>query len=562
MHRIVLLALLLLAVACGGGGGGGVSFGVIVVVEQEPNGNSLTANPLPEGRAATGLIAASTDIDFWSFPARAGEWLTIELVATRLDQEGWDDACNVGRLTLWDTDGVTRLLEHDFIDAWPLGRPDMDIPLWRVPATGTYFVCVISDAPGADGAEYSLVVRRNNLGTPQQEAELVGQTGVNDTPLSAQVINLGRLQGHHQNGNPDWYRFTANRAGVACFEMVSSRNGRYRTQAEYYSPRLRLYQADGSTLVASADGVYFDDPFLCARLPTGGVYFLEVTQADDGGHADYTLTFSFRNADALPVETEPNDTALSADGVFYGVTFQGSISTADTDFFSFAGTAGDQVLLELLPAVAGTQVLVEFFKPDGATVQPADRDTFGGITSTRTILPSTGTYFFRVTALSAQPMVYVVALSRRQGAAFETESNGTIGNADGFDGSGRAAGVIGSDVDVDVYRFSARENELVIVSCLAKRMVRGAVGSDGFRPVSGNGSQLQPRLRILTDTGAELARSVYTPLNACSSAESVFDGAPTLAVAFIAPAAGTYYVEVAAEDGTGGPNHTYLLQRR
>ena len=71
MHRIVLLALLLLAVACGGGGGGGVSFGVIVVVEQEPNGNSLTANPLPEGRAATGLIAASTDIDFWSFPAPA-----------------------------------------------------------------------------------------------------------------------------------------------------------------------------------------------------------------------------------------------------------------------------------------------------------------------------------------------------------------------------------------------------------------------------------------------------------------------------------------------------------
>lgn len=561
MRRILPPSLLCLLAACGGGGGG-VAFGVIVVAEQEPNGTALAANPLPEGRAATGVIASPADIDFWSFPARAGEWLTLELVATRLDQAGWDAACNVARLTLWDIDGVTRLLEHDYVDAWPLGRHDMDIPLWRVPATGTYYVCVISDAPGVAGAEYSLVIRRNNLGATQAETELVGQTGVNDTPLSAQVLNVGRLQGHHQDGNPDWYRFTALRPSVACIEMISSRNGRYRDEPEYYAPRLRLYGADGSTLIATADGVYFDDPFLCARLPEAGVYFLEVTQARSGGDADYHLSFSLRNADALPLETEPNDAALTADGVFYGVTFQGSISTADTDFFAFSGSAGDQVLVEMLPAAPGTEVLVEFFKPDGATVQPADRDTFAGLTSTRTILPEPGIYFFRVTALTAQPIVYVIALSRLQGARFETESNGTLGNADSFDGSGRAAGVIGSDVDVDVYRLDAREGELVIVSILARRTVRGAVGSDGFRPLSGNGSQLRPRLRALTATGAELARSVYTPPNACTGAESVFDGMPTLAVAFIAPAAGTYYIEVAAEDGTGGPNHTYLLQRR
>jgi len=562
MHRIPLLAIVLSFAACGGGGGGGPAFGVLVVAEQEANETALTANALPEGRAGTGLIASPTDVDFWSFPAREGEFLTIELVATRLDQAGWDAACNVGRLTLWDTDGLTRLLEHNYIDAWPLGRHDMDIPLWRVPATGTYFVCVVSDAPGADGAEYALTIRRSSLGAVQTETELVGQTGVNDTPLSAQAITANRLQGHHQDGNPDWYRFTAARASVLCVEMVSSRNGRYRTQAEYYAPRLNLYGADGATLITTVDGVYFDDPFLCAILPTGGVYFVEVTQVAAGGDADYHLSFSLRNADTLPIETEINDSALTADAVFYGVTFQGSISTADTDFFSFAGTAGDQVLVETLPAVAGTQMLVEFFAPDGATVQPGDRNTFGGIVSTRTILPQSGTYFFRVTALSAQPMGYVAALSRPRGAGFESESNGTIGNADSFDEAGRAAGVIGSDVDIDVFRLNAREGELVVVSILAKRMVRGAVGSDGFRTLSGNGSQLMPRLRALTDTGAEIARSVYTPPNACTSAESVADGLPTLSVAFVAPVAGTYFIEVAAEDGTGGPSHTYILQRR
>jgi len=557
-----LLALAFATAGCGGGGSDNAFAGILVFLEAEGNDSSATANALPSGAAGSGTISVAGDLDFWSFFASAGDVIFVEVAGARLEQAAWDAACTVPELTLFAPDGTTRLLRHDPPLGWTLGYHDMDFPLYRIPAGGVYYVCVGGDNPALAGARYTVTVRRRSLSGVQFEAEASGGIGVNDGPLSAQTIAAGSLFGHHVDTNPDWYKFTITGATVLCCEMVASRNGVSRNEVAYYKPRLNLYAPDGATLLATVDGVFFDDPLLCARLGAAGTYFLEVAQAAAGGDSDYHLGLVLTAIGALPSETEPNGTTPTADGIAYGDNFEGTISSADTDFFTFSGAAGDAILVEVLPATIGTPVGIAFFLPDGTTPLGSDSDAFGGIVSARTILPSTGLFFMRITAVAPAAVTYAASFARRSAARFETEPNELIATADDFDASGRAAGVIAAAGDKDVYRFTAAKDELVICSILATRVVRGGFGSDGFRTFSGHGSTLKPRLRLLRADGTLIAFSTLTPANTCVGAEDIVDGQPTLAVAMVAPASGTFYLEVTAEDGTGSASHVYSLLRR
>jgi len=557
-----LVLALALASGCGGGGADDAIVGILVFQEAEGNDTPATANALPSGAAGRGTVGAPGDLDFWSFFANAGEILFIEVVGTRLDQAAWDSACTVPELTLFGPDGTTRLLRHDPPLGWTLGYHDMDFPLVRIPASGLHYLCVGADNPALAGARYTVTVRRRALSGVQFEAEASGAIGVNDGPLSAQTVTAGALFGQHVNGNPDWYKFTVTGATVLCCEMVAGRNGLSRNEVAYYKPRLNLYAPDGATLLATVDGVFFDDPLLCARLGAAGTYFLEVAQAAAGGDSDYLLSLLLTGVGALPTETEPNGTTATADGISYGDSFEGTISSADTDFYTFSGAAGDRVLVEVLPATVATPVGVAFLMPDGLSPLGGDSDQFGGVVTGRTLLPATGIYFMRITAVAPAPVTYVASFARRSTAAFESEPNDGTAAASDLDAIGRVAGVIAAAGDRDVYRFTAARDELVVCSILATRVVRNTVGSDGYRAFSGHGSTLKPRLRLLRSDGLQLASSVFTPGSNCVGAEDIVDGLPTLAVAFVAPAAGTYFLEVAAEDGTGSASHTYSVFRR
>ncbi|NJN14248.1 MAG: hypothetical protein HC813_00895 [Planctomycetes bacterium] len=372
----------------------------------------------------------------------------------------------------------------------------------------------------------------------------------------------GGIHGFHDGGNADWFKFSTTAASVICIEVLSSRNGVLRNEPAYYKPRLNFFNTDGATLRASVDDLLFHDPQLCVRVPGAGTWFVEVTEASAGGDAEYQLSLGITAVDTLPSETEPNDTSATADGVSYGNVFQGTTSTADTDFFTFSGAAGDQVLIEVLPGTVGTPLAVTFFAPDGVTPVPGSTTTYGGITTARTILTSTGLQFFRLTSVSAAAVPFSLSFARRSTSAFEAEPNGTRTDANFFATTNRASGVIATPGDTDFFRFDAEENELVILAVLARSVTRGGIYSNGHRAFSGHGSALQPRLRIQNGAGGTLATSFFTAPDDCAGTEDIVDGLPSAAVAFIAPAAGTYYLEVTAENGTSGTDHFYLVRRR
>jgi len=558
---LVLAAAGLLA-GCGGGGGGGGFTGILRIVEQEPNDSPGTANGLPADRAGTGDLSVAGDADVWSFSAQQGESLQIELFATRLDQAGWDAACNVPQLTLLGTDGVTRILEHAYNSGWENGRHDMDFPLFRVPQNGTYYLSVTQNSPGVAGGDYAVTVHRSAPLTPQLETEPGNTSGQNDGPLNAETISPGTLRGRHIDGDSDYFRFAIPGSSVVVFELLSYRNGLHAGDNDYFHPELRLFAPDGGTLITSAQGAYFGDPLLAAKLVAPGTYFIEVHEASGSGDADYYLSYRLNSVGSAPVETEPNNSTGNANAIGYGTIFGGSFSATDTDVFSYTGTAGDMVLVELLPAVVGTNVQTQILYPDGTTSLPVASDTISGITTARAILQTTGRHFLRLSTTSPGAVAYHCSLSRRFEGSYETEANDTPDAADSPNAFGRAAGAIGTAGDVDLFRFSAEKDQLVVCSVFAARADENEGGSDGFRAFSGYGSTLHPMVRVLRHNGVPVASVVYSPSDSCCSAEGVVDGLPTATVAFFAPSADTFYVEVSSEDGTASASHLYMVRIR
>jgi hypothetical protein len=540
---LACLAGALLLPACGGGGGGGGGGPKAVVLEAEPNNDSTTALSLSLDGFGTGDVATIADVDYWKAQLSSGSLVRVELVGTRLDQAGWDGSINVPRVTVWDTDGTSKLLEHDYggftSDGWSHGAHDLDMPLFRVPATGTYFVSVTQDDQTLAGGEYAVRFARVSLSSLQQETEAAGATGGNDTSATAQTLNPGNLRGFHVDDESDFFSFTVTTPSIVRLELTTYRNGVFGGDDEYYDPYLYLYDTDGTTELQSNDDTYFYDSALEHRLVDPGTYFVEVTECCGAGDAEYFLSFSRTNASANS-ESEPNDDFMTADATSYGSRVTGSAGPLETDFYSFSGTAGDMVRVQIFDVdnneSSVDDISLDLIGTDGTT--SLSYDTGGDFQIYTTILQSTGTFYLQVDAGVATG--YTLELTRFQASKQESEPNDTDLTASTLDSSKRASGVIATIGDVDFFEISGSEDRLTRVVVYADN---SPTDSDGDEEHSGHGSSLAPLITIQDELGATIATSTSLPTNGIYT-ESVTDPLPTAQVAFIAPATGTYFVKV------------------
>ena len=318
--------------------------------------------------------------------------------------------------------------------------------------------------------------------------------------------------------------------------------------------------------------------------------------------AEYFLSVELRPLSEAVQESEPNgfdeepeteaELLALADPVAYGDLIAGNIGgpvDADIpdgyDFFTFQGTAGDAVTLTVFDegndATANECVGVILFSVDDEDefvpifADPSPDTTLkivcgDRLQAIRAILQETDTYYVAVTNAYGETD-YCLDLELVSPAQYETEPNDdplvdTPGSLDGF---GRAAGIIRDPVaeptvadchdiaDVDTFQFVAQENEVVTISIFAEQAERGWYSS-GFNALAGHGSSLHPRLRILREVEIEgepdleeLSHSTFTPTSGDITTESVARGLATMAVTFVAPEAGTYFVEVSDERQTG-----------
>lgn len=569
--RLLSLSLILLVPACGGGGGGGgpAKGTQTPGMELEPNGTSVFADALLSG-VGQGSLASAGDVDYWALPLVAGDVIEIDLFATRVDQAAWNAATNVPAMVLYGTDGTTKLQEHafspgTFAPAWTHGRHDFGFPCFRVRTTGTHYVAVRQDNPAAAGGAYVLRTRSiaASLRLPVQlEVEARGATGGNDTAGTAETILPGTVLGHYAGtATPDLYRISLTSGEAIIAELTAHRNGVADGGTGYFNPLLRLYATDGTTLLKTNDNAHFSDPVLEYRVSSTGLFYLEVFSSS-GGNADYALDVRVLDVTAPVGETESNDTIGAANGPAGG-SFSGAITAGETDTFVLvAGVAGDLLILHVFDssswAGATNPVTVQFLDNTGAPLSSVSSSSPRTVQIARMAATN---YFAQLSA--AVPTDYAIHLEKLVTATAEVEPNDTAGTAMPIAGATPILGLI-SDVaptELDFYSFTAAAGELVSIACSA-RMDGGFTGSNAY-PSRSFQHQLQPLLRIRDGVGAILATSTATPTNGVFT-DSTMDGAVTCGIAFRAPAAGTYTVDVSDVRGAVGPVtlRSYTLQKR
>jgi hypothetical protein len=227
-----------------------------------------------------------------------------------------------------------------------------------------------------------------------------------------------------------------------------------------------------------------------------------------------------------------------------------------------AGVAGDLLILHVFDssswAGATDPVTVQFLDNAGAPLSSVSSSSPRTIQIAR--MASTN-YFAQISAGAATS--YVIHVEKLVTATAEIEPNDTGGTAMPIAGATPILGRI-SDVaptELDFYFFTAAAGELVSIACSA-RMDGGFTGSNAY-PSRSFQHQLQPLLRIRDGVGTILATSTATPTNGVFT-DSTMDGAVTCGIAFRAPAAGTYTVDVSDVRGAVGPVtlRSYSLQKR
>jgi hypothetical protein len=528
------------------------------ILETEPNDTPATADALSLQGPARGTLSAD-DIDFWSFSATTGMVIQVELFALRRDFASWDTNFNLPRLNLIGPNGTSYLDGPDYVSSgWLWGAHDLDIPLFRIPAGGTYFVRLENYVAATPGGDYALRVTEIPIAGLQEESES------NDSSGTADAITPGTIHANHVDGNEDYFSFAIAAPTLVYFEVTGYRNGIFGVlgapDADYYDPRIELLDTDGSTVMATNNNAFFNDSAINFHLATPGTYYLRVGQAASGlvGNADYFITFNATPVGSI-VEVETNDDTVGATPIAYGDVVSGTMS-GDEDWFSFSGNAGDMVRVFWFEfgasQVANDFVDIYFMLDDTTFIQRAISYTgVNSLACARAILPSTGTFYVRV-VISGGSTPYTFQLVRVKAPTAEVEGNDAIGTANAIPVSGLVAGTIGSNTDVDFYSFTAAAGEVVTFSIYA------GVGaqSNGFYTEAGYNSTLFPDLEVRNAVGTVLGATPYDGVNFCG--ESVTNGLATSELTFVAATAGTYYIRVSPSDASGDADHLYVLEKR
>lgn len=549
---LALLALLFVT-GCGGGGGGGGAAADAALAEREPNGSAATAKALAIGKIGSGHVTNPADVDFWALELVQDEVITIEVFGTRLDQASWSLGPTAPRLTLFDVDGVTELRAQG-ADSFDWGTDqDTDLLFFRVPADGTYFARIAVDNPIASGGEYLLAVRDTSLAAPLQlELEPAGFSGSNDDELTAEPIAPGTVLGQYVDDEEDWYAFAIAEPSLVRLTLSAHRNGICAGDDDVFDPTLTLFDAALAQLDANDDAFYLDSA-LRYLVVIPGTYFVQVAECCGTGDAEYALEFELEPLSGLPQvnEVEPNDALGTGQTLAFDELVVGTIDAGNPDHYVVPCNAGDRLWIEIydLDTHQGASAVLDVLVRDAlGTVLPSD--TGAELRTLRTILPTSGDFSVRVASNVASD--YALRI-RQLAAENELEPNDVVAQAQAFDLAGRRAGAIETPGDVDLFAFQATRRVPVVFVCFADDVL-----PDGFFELNGFGSALDPVLRVRDAAGNVLA----SVLSSLGTALGTNDGLPSLGLAFLPPATGTYYLEVADELGNSGADFRYVIEQR
>ena len=517
-----------------------------LVVESEPNAGAARALELAVGETASGRIDAN-DEDWWRLDLAAGQIVSLQVFATRLDQPGWSG--NPPALRVLAPDGESTLALRD-AHSFGWGVLDPDLPALRVEEAGAHYIVLAAEDEQAAGA-YLLVVQELGV-EPVFELEPSAAHGSNDSSATAEELAPGVLYGYHVDDEDDWYRLRVAEPSLLTFAVLAQRNGAADGDDDTFDSELTLFDDAQHALASNDDGV-FDDSFLSWLCTTPGEYFLRLGECCAEGDAPYFLIHEARPLTDAADEHEPNDTPSSAPAVRFTQLVRGTLGAGDRDSFAVPCLAGDRIELWLYDRAhhEGASAVVEPELADRRGEPLAmDLGSALGVRSVR--ITEDGLHFLSLTSAADEPSPYAFEL-RLETARWESEPDDTQASASVLDLDGRAAGRIDAALDADAFVFEAASGVPVLLECFAD----DEFGSQGFDELDGDGSDLDPLLEVRDPHGRVCAGASAL----ARTAVGIVRGRSTVSVAFVPLVGGAYTCFVRDARGGSGPTYTYSLAR-
>lgn len=241
--------------------------------EVEANNTYATANAAVSGRPITGSKSTSTDVDWFSITANAGD-----VIVAQTSDRGSYHCGNFGgsldsRLRVFGTDGATLLGENDDIS---VSEDWCSFVAAQAPATGTYYVALDYFSGGSGTFDYTLRIWAR---TPSAVAEVEA----NDDPSTAQSVTAPAwITGAvGAAGEHDYYKFDApawQRIWVTANVAAGCT----------HDDRLAVLSTDGATVLASTSSAC--DPAGSSPVPAAGTYYARITSSAAFGYNLLVIT--------------------------------------------------------------------------------------------------------------------------------------------------------------------------------------------------------------------------------------------------------------------------------
>lgn len=323
----------------------------------EPNDTPATATPINVGewRSQQAALVPCDENDYYAFDAAAEG--VIQLYAPP-----WQ---------LFDAN-LTMIAE---------GSTDWESRYVDLPAAGRYFLRVfnITCDPNSEESIYELYDLNITVSDPEP----------NDTPAQAIPISYGY-------GRSGW--FWPSGAGDVDFYRFDGRAG---DDIEVYAwVSKQLLDGQGNTIAEGEGNLY-------VTLPVDGPYYLRLSSESEWADSYYlNLT--------LLGHSEPNDAPAQAAPIAYDQAVEGLISCTDVDYFTFAGRAGEEVLIEQETTYSWMLPYYQLLDHNQQVVAEIHYDWSYYPFGIRVFLPETGTYYLRVSEddCADSTPVYVFTLER------------------------------------------------------------------------------------------------------------------------------------------------------
>lgn len=481
--------------------------GTVLPAEIEPNNSTGAANDATVNfsnftgnvyqMTLTGSALTSSDHDYWNIGTlQAGDVITITQNGTASLRGTLQDPY----VYLYSGSAASPVLVMSNDD----GGTGLDAMIYRfeIPATDTYYIdsYVFS---GSGSYQVGLWLEDtgaapNTGGSQRNEIEGNGTAALATNVSSSwkRVQYSSRTSGMIVDASDsDYFKYTFSAGDVVTIVGDSDGN----------PIQAALLNSSGTALTSDGgdSNAFPDSPVYSYFIPAGGTYYVRMTS--QVGNLAYNADVYLSSATAPPAPFVLND------------------------HYSFTMTIGESVSLAL-KGVSSDAMTMKLLSSSGATIALAHGAENASQMISNFVSPVSQTFYVAVSGGAGTEYTLVAV----KNADFDAEPNNSSATAQPILAPKSAGvqrvlgGVGGSAVD----RYS-----VVLASGAGLNLTTETPGGGPGEPQNG----LDPRVRILDASGNELA----------IDDNSAGDGINAL-LDFTAPAAGTYFVEVAASGGTEG----------